>query len=262
MSSHDKIPFELNLLLKQQNVKEIENRFEIKYESFSVETFEEIQDQDPESLSNEKTNLALTLTKWQIDENSFYQRYKADRVEYEQLKRNLECIYHYFACVKLTAKAAKELADVITNLGVQQGSIDAFEEIENDSLEQNVLELIHDNEIRAFWSELENRKKDYDIATKNFKILLEIIDFSGEELDKLKKQYDDVFLKYQHARSEVERELPVLLEKMKEIFHNSMHWLGGNVQEFSKSTAHLDGLIKKAAGNIAGLTAVLIFNLT
>ncbi|KAJ3648977.1 hypothetical protein Zmor_020742 [Zophobas morio] len=246
MSSHGRIPFKLNLLLKQQNVNEIENRFEIKYESLSVETSERIRDEVPEDLDNEKTSLALTLTKWQIDEKSSYLEYKSMWEQYEVLKRNLECVYHYFTCVKLTAKATKEVANIITNLDIQEDTIGAFEEIENDNLEQNVLELIHDNEIRMSWNEMEMRKKDYDIATKNFRILLEIIDFSWDELNQLKKQYNDVFLKYQHARSEL-RKLPALLEKMKDIFYSCLQLLGSNVDEFLKSTASLNNLLKSTS---------------
>ncbi|KYB26746.1 hypothetical protein TcasGA2_TC033655 [Tribolium castaneum] len=242
MSSHDKTPFELNLLLKQQNVQEIENRFEIKYESFSVETFEEIEEPDPECLTNEKTNLALTLTKWQIEENCCYSKHKATWDEYEALKKSMECMYHYFTCVKLTAKATKEMADVVVNL--RGGSSEVFHEIENDRFEEQVLELIHNSEVQTSWDEFERCKRNYDIATKNFKILLEIIDFSWEDLNKLKRQYDDVFLSYQHAQSEVERQLPALLAKMKVIFHNGLGLLGTNVGEFIKCTTGLCDLIQ------------------
>lgn len=242
MSSHEKIPFELNLLLKQQDVKEIENRFEIKYESFRVETYEEIEEQNPECLANEKTNLALTLTKWQIEENSFYLKYKSIWDEYKLLRQNLECIYHYFTCIKLTAKATKEMADMITNLGIRE-STELFQEIQNDNFEQEVLEVIHNNEIKTSWDKFEQCKKNYNIATKNFKILLEIMDFTFDDLYKLKKQFDDVFLEYQHAKSEV-KQLPDFLEKMKVIFHNCLHLLGGNVVEFIKCTTSLCDLIK------------------
>ncbi|RZC37199.1 hypothetical protein BDFB_011341 [Asbolus verrucosus] len=244
------MPLKINLLLKQQNVKQIENQFEIKCESFSLTTFEEIE--DPENLTKEKNNLRLTLRKWQIDENSFHLRNKSIWEEYELFRKNLQCIYHYFVCVKLTAKAAKELANMIINLGGLERNTEAFEEIDNDTMEQSILELIQDNEIRASWIELGACKKDYDIATKNFKILLEIIDFSWEDLNKLKQQYDDVFLKYQHARSQVENELPVSLEKMKEIFYNCLHLLGGNIQEFMICTINLDGLVKTMADRFTG----------
>lgn len=225
--------FQLNLLLQQQSITEI------KYETIRLEEFHTISEEqnteyeDEDINREEKNNLSLTLTKWHIEENTNFQQLKTLWKQYRSIEALLEKIYNYLISLKITIKAGTDLNNFITS-SVQ----------ENNDFDPEKITIQNTETTNNSWEVFENCKKDYDLVTKNFKILLEIIDFSSHEVNQLKKQYDDVFFKYQQARSEIEKTLPTRLEEMKTLLASCLQDVGGQIDGFLTQTSDLRDVLK------------------
>lgn len=63
-------------------------------------------------------------------------------------------------------------------------------------------------ELRVLMEEHKSRKEDFSIAARNFRNFLGSSKLSSTQLEKLRRQYDEILEDYQHSRRSLDMELP------------------------------------------------------
>ncbi|KAK2588030.1 hypothetical protein KPH14_004103 [Odynerus spinipes] len=139
----------------------------------------------------------------------------------------LEALIHYVQSLRVTNLAAHRALDVghlLIGSRVPTGK-DSFktlamqlEQVENKkkarvSFLQDLIEycsksMIMSRQLRVLMDEHKSRKEDFSIAARNFRNFLSTSKLSTSQLEKLRRQYDEILDDYQQSRRILDMELP------------------------------------------------------
>lgn len=244
----------LNLLLKQQIIRQLEETDEeTKYHLNNPDQpFEEcisINKKTSRSVvkfysehtevSQRCDEIKMELANLHVEESVSFQQHKALCESYDLMESLLEHLLQHVECMILEIKSSNRLSLLLNGYAVRDNHINErvshslkklCERPETDILDDIKTKLFislnnYDN-IKQLRLEYEQKKTDYHLAVKNFKIILEVMTVNEKSLVKLKKQLDDVLMTYQHCRCMLNQEMPFVLAERTKVLAECLSLLG------------------------------------
>lgn len=245
----------LNLLLKQQIIQQIEETEEngkmdqlaisksdhksISFESqFSVKETT-IQYRREDDLSTKYEDLKMELANVQVDESTAALQDQVLIESYELVENLLDHVLQYLDCMILEIKSSLRFTQVLNTYVVHENKINGqVSEALKKLCERPELESLEDIKSKLFVSlnrydhikqlkqEHDQRKHDYKLALKNFKIILEVMNINEKSLSKLRQQFEEVLMNYKHARCILNQELPFILSERTKVLADCLKLLG------------------------------------
>lgn len=264
----------LNLLLKQQILRQVsKHEFHeeidrqhgscVKISTSTESTRQKIHsemifsDEPAENDENQHTEIKLALARIQLEESNLNEKYKTLTEQYDLIELLLEHTLQHIECLLLTFRSTSRISNTLDKyIMAQQFSSDILKEsvsILNKTRNYGLLKEIkgklfaalqrheHINQLR---DEYTIRKKNYDLAMKNFKIILEVMRINENTCKKLKSQLDDVLMSYQNCHSILEEELPIIIVEKTKVLFDCFQLFQKDVQLWSEQTVEFSKLIK------------------
>nr|CAH7741665.1 unnamed protein product [Callosobruchus chinensis] len=252
----------LNLLLKQQVVKHIEEidepLEEIEYKELDITKALKLYSEDAHD------EVKICLANVQVEESALSNQHKARCDTYDLLETVLEHVLQHAECVMLEVRSANRLALVLNSFAVRENyANEAVSAALSNLCRSPGLELLEDirtklfvclnghEKIRKLRQEYERRRNNYNLALKNFKIILEVINVSDTSLVKLKKQFDDVLENFQQCRRVLDEKLPSALTERTKVLKESMTMLGGECSIWGRHRSELSSLLRKLGSTVS-----------
>ncbi|KAK9892146.1 hypothetical protein WA026_018345 [Henosepilachna vigintioctopunctata] len=172
------------------------------------------------------------LLEIQIEESKEYEYFSSLWKDCEWLEEIFRHIIQYVDCVKLQTKATNRLSIAFNNLILRENCLTekmsgALRDLCCDpvidpwnNIKTNIYDFMKTFEqIKDHRSKFDEDKNNYEIAMKNFKTVLEVMNISMKELDKLMNQFEQVLWQYQHSRC-------LLIRNMQETKEIGLRFLG------------------------------------
>lgn len=243
-----------NLLLKQQVIRRLTGAKNNDSERKS--TIEE--DEKRESF---KINLINT----QIVESSFMENNKVLCYQFDVLKQVLEHLLNYVECILLDKKHTNRLSmtmhafalndnvlkDTISHQFLpfcEPPDVSVLEEVKVKLL----LTLINLENVSKSRIACQQKEHEYQLAAKNYKIILEVVKLSDTALDDLKKQFDLILGNYQQVRNMLDNELPDYMKETTNVFCQCVGLLCGEMELQTDYKIHFCNIMKDFIGAMPG----------
>ncbi|XP_030765178.1 uncharacterized protein LOC115889339 isoform X2 [Sitophilus oryzae] len=260
---------ELNLLLRQQsggNLYVEENSCR-EVDPDSVTPAAEL---DSDTSDNYET-LKLELVNVQLEEAEALEQHRILRNNYALLEVVLEHIMSHLECVIIEIKSSSRLAHFLNLYCVQERCLDEetssllkkLNQINNvSSLEALKTQLIctinNRDHIKILNEQFEEKYNNFRLALKNFKIILEILNVHNDSLSKLKKQFKEILMDYQHCRCILEREYPFAIAEKAKVLLDCLTSLGESYKYFKDESGILGNVFRNVARNIQENEYILV----
>lgn len=245
-----------------------EEYVKIKKSSSKSVTFGKKHCWDTDELSTRRQKLELMLSRTQVEEASVMERHNELQARFDRVEAVLDALLHYIDCIKLEIGSSYRLCHLINNLVVNEKSA-----VVKDSLVQLIKKLCVDTsfdessaiktkiyeslnatkELEGLFEKYECTKRDFNTGLLNFKILLENMNLSKKQLERLQRQFDSVLLNYQHSRCLLDQELPFVTEARMKVL---VECFGVLSSDLSKVASHR----KDVVGLFGGLQDALKSN--
>ncbi|CAG9863236.1 unnamed protein product [Phyllotreta striolata] len=269
----------LNLLLKQQIIQQIEETEEnekctqlaksnsdqhnsVSYES-QLSVKETTIQYYREDESSKYEDLKVVLANIQIDESTAALQDQVLIESYELIENLLDHCLQYLDCMILEIKSSLRFTQVLNSYVVHENKITGpisnslkkvCETAELESLEDLKSKLFvslnrYEN-IKQLKQEHDQRKNDYKLALKNFKIILEVMNINQKSLNKLRHQFEDVLMNYKHARAVLNQELPFVLTERTKVLSDCLKLLGHECDVWGGNRLDLSRLLMEL-GNLS-----------
>lgn len=239
----------LNLLLKQQVLTKTNNSEEQQHENIiNFQQTIELNEQETvnkfptkstykENYFDQNDDIKLQLGNIQVEESSSIEHHKTLCESYDLLENLLDHILQHVECVILEIKTSNKLATLLNNFATQKLQQETLQ-FDNASLDLSGIEILQEIKNKLYVAlhkyqdmvtirqEYERKEKDYHLALKNFKILLEVMEMNDECLENLKQQFHDVVLGCRNCWSLLEREIPQVMRERMEVLEECLISLG------------------------------------
>ncbi|XP_045461530.1 uncharacterized protein LOC123671609 [Harmonia axyridis] len=173
-----------------------------------------------------------TLLEIQNEESREYEKFAQVWKECELIERIYQQVVQYVDCTKLQMKTSHQLSVLLNHLTLRENYL-------TEDMSRSLKNLCQDPELDS-WNKVNSKiydfmenfdamkelkqkfdddKNNYEIALKNFKMVLEFMSLNLKDLDKLKKQFEHVLWDYQHSRC-------LLFKNMTQVKERSLQFLG------------------------------------
>lgn len=234
-----------------------EEYVKIKKSSSKSVTFGKKHCWDSDELSTRRQKLELMLSRTQVEEANVMERHNELQARFDRVEAVLDALLHYIDCVKLEIGSSYRLCHLINNLVANEKSA-----VVSDSLIQVIKKLCVDTtfdessatktkiyetlnatkELEGLFEKYESRRRDFNTGLLNFKILLENMNLSKKQLERLQRQFDNVLLNYQHSRHVLDEELPYLTNKRIDVLVECFGDLSTDLQKVASNRHDVAGL--------------------
>ncbi|CAH0550881.1 unnamed protein product [Brassicogethes aeneus] len=263
-------PSNLNLLLKQQIIRQLEEANEDHYKRPNYEdcvTIDKKTTISKKIYSSESDfeGLRMTLANTQINESTAAENHKLMCDHYDLLEQVLEHVVQYVECIILESKSMNRLSIALNAFAISDNLItgDATQHFNTLCESPNLATLeevrtklfvcLNSNEnINSLRYECEEKKRDFHLALKNFKIILEVMNINNSSLKKLQHQFEEVLMKYQECRCVLDKELPYVIAERSKVLSECLGLLGQDMETRLEDKLHFSNQIKKLKTSIDG----------
>lgn len=204
-----------------------EEYVKIKKSSSKSVTFGKKHCWDTDELSTRRQKLELMLSRTQVEEAGVMERHNVLQARFDRVEAVLDALLHYIDCIKLEIGSSYRLCHLINNLVVNEKSAVVKDSLiqlmkklcvdtgfdENCAIKTKIYESLNaTKELEGLFEKYECTKRDFNTGLLNFKMLLENMNLSKKQLERLQRQFDSVLLNYQHSRCLLDQELPTVTE--------------------------------------------------
>lgn len=183
----------------------------------------------------------------------------------------MEYLLTLIDCTSLEIKASTRVVSALNTYSIKNQYIDGktsltFKRLmENhdmttlDCFKDKLLLMLNDNSaIKNVYAEFEERHSNYKLALKNFKIILEILNVNDESLRKLKQQFGEVLMDFQHCRCILDQQLPFAIAERTEILAECLICLGNEYDTLADKKKSLGVLFKDIGRKVKENEYVLV----
>lgn len=234
-----------------------EEYVKIKKSSSKSVTFGKKHCWDSDELSTRRQKLELMLSRTQVEEANVMERHNELQTRFDRVEAVLDALLHYIDCIKLEIGSSYRLCHLINNLVVNEKSAVVTDSLiqlikklcvdtafdENNATKTKIYETLNaTKDLEGLFEKYESRRRDFNTGLLNFKILLENMNLSKKQLDRLQRQFDNVLLNYQHSRCLLDQELPYLTDKRMNVLVECFGELSADLQKVSSNRQDLSGL--------------------
>lgn len=234
-----------------------EEYVKIKQSSSKSVTFGKKHCWDTDELSTRRQKLELMLSRTQVEEASVMERHNELQARFERVEAVLDALLHYIDCIKLEIGSSYRLCHLINNLVVNEKSAVVKDSLiqlikklcneigfdENSAIKTKIYESLNaSKELEGLFEKFESTRRDFNTGLLNFKILLENMNLSKKQLERLQRQFDSVLLNYQHSRCLLDQELPFITEAHMNVVVDSLSELSNDLLKVISHRKDLAGL--------------------
>lgn len=160
-----------------------------------------------QEISFRRQQMFLNFSKLQVDESFSIDFHRNLYAKFERTESILNALQQYVDCLNLELKASYRLCSEISGLVVNDNSIKMTEDVlnliktlcqsqlidGNNSITNTILSSLQiDQDITHSTKEYDRRKKDFNIATRNFRLLLNECEFNVPQMEILQRQYEGI----------------------------------------------------------------------
>lgn len=159
---------------------------------------------------------------------------------YKLLEALGEDLLSHIDCVTLEVKSSSRLSQTLNSFALQEQCVDeqisstlkqlhnSYELTTLERFKRQLLMILNDDNghVKKLYGEFQERLSNYKLALKNFKIILEILNVNEDSLKKLKQQFDEVLMDYQHCRCILDHELPFAIAERTKVLADCLISLG------------------------------------
>lgn len=183
----------------------------------------------------------------------------------------MEYLLTLIDCTSLEVKASTRVVSALNTYSIKNQHIDGktsltFKRLMEkhcmttlDCFKEKLLSMLNDNSaIKNVYAEFEERQSNYKLALKNFKIILEILNVNDESLRKLKQQFDEVLMDFQHCRCILDQQLPYAIAERTEVLAECLSCLGKEYDTFADKKKAIAVLFKDIGRKIKENEYVLV----
>lgn len=158
-----------------------------------------------QEISVRRHQMFLNFSKLQVEESLSIDFHRNLYAKFERTETILNALQQYIDCLNLELKASYRLCSEISGLVVNDNSIKMNEDVlhlikklcqlrlvdENNCVTNTILNVLQiDKDIDQTTKEYNRRKRDLNIATRNFRILLSEFEFNIPQMELLERQYE------------------------------------------------------------------------
>lgn len=170
----------------------------------------------------------------------------------------MEHVLNHIDCVMLEIKSASRLSTWLNTYSVHEQCVteqiaptlkrlnENYDLSTFEGFKAKLLTILNDNNsnVKKLYNEFNDRQSNYKLALKNFKIILEILNVNEVSLRKLKQQFDEVLMDYQHCRCILDQELPYAIVERTKVLADCLTFLGAEYDRLADRRSDLGGLFK------------------
>lgn len=214
---------------------------------------------EADELTYRRQKVELQLSKSQLEESHSNDEHNLLQLRHERVENLMQSLVQYLECLQLEAKASYRLCQQLNSLIVNEKSItmtDSLSELikklcENSTLDtnfsfkQNILTSLETTssheELALKYAE---KKRDFNMASQNFKMLLQNANLNLNQLEKLQHQFDGILLSFQHSRCMLDQELPNIISQRMQVLLNSFSTLSCDLKIIATDRLDLSSLLK------------------
>lgn len=157
-----------------------------------------------QEVSLRRHQMFLNFSKLQLEESFSLDSHRKLYGKFERTESILSALQQYIDCLNLELKASYRLCSEISGLVVKDNSTKTNEDAlnlinnlcqlqlidENNCVTNTILDALQvDKDIDHAAKEFNRRKKDLNVASRNFRILLNEYDFNMPQMELLQRQY-------------------------------------------------------------------------
>lgn len=234
-----------------------EEYVKIKKSSSKSVTFGKKHCWDSDEMSTRRQKLELMLSRTQVEEANVMERHNELQARFDRVEAVLDALLHYIDCVKLEIGSSYRLCHLVNNLVVNEKSAFVTDSLmqlikklcvetpfdENGATKTKIYETLNaTKDLEGLFEKYESRRRDFNTGLLNFKILLENMNLSKKQLDRLQRQFDTVLLNYQHSRCLLDQELPYLTDKRMSVLVECFGEMSADLQGVASNRSDLAGL--------------------
>ncbi|XP_066249517.1 uncharacterized protein [Euwallacea similis] len=192
------------------------------------------------ALEDKCEDLKVQLANIQLEESENFEQHKELMESYNLLEAILEHLLNHIEYTVLEIKSATRMCSLLNMYLVPKRCIDekisstlkklteTYPSTTLNGLKGKLLTTLNDDngEIKRLQGEVLEKQRNYSLALKNFKIILEILNVNDNSLRKLQQQFDEVLMDYQHCRCIVDHALPFAIAQRTEVLADCLISLG------------------------------------
>lgn len=214
---------------------------------------------DADELTMRRQKIEMQLSHSQLEEALSAEKHHVLRMRFERTEDVATALLLYLDCLELEEKASYGLCRQLNGLIVNEKSIFVTEQlsaivkglVEDAELKEaftgkeNLRNLLgSDERVEDLMLEYGEKKKDFQTASQNFKILLQNASLNVAQLEKLQRQFDGILLGFQHSRCMLDQELPHVIAKRMEVLVSSFNELGRDLEKIAADRTDMSSLLK------------------
>ncbi|XP_066150352.1 uncharacterized protein [Euwallacea fornicatus] len=196
---------------------------------------------------NRSEDLKVHLANVQLEESENFEQHKELIESYNLLETILEYLLNHIERTVLEIQSATRMCSLLNVYLVRKRCIDdtvtstlkklteTYASTTLNGLKGKLLTILNDNngEIKKLQDEFFEKQRNYSLALKNFKIILEILNVNDGSLRKLQQQFDEVLMDYQQCRCIVNHALPFAIAQRTEVLADCLISLGAEFDIFA-----------------------------
>lgn len=189
-------------------IKKTQAYISLQKKSSKCVTFSNELTMDAEEAAMRRQKIELKLSNSRLEESLSVDRHRTLQNRYERIESILHALLQYIDCLNLELKASYHLCHELNNLVVNEKSLPLTVEIsklikklcevklvdEKCYVKNKIYEALEvDMDVENMATEYSKRKKDFNVATQNFRILLDTTHLNVLQIERLQRQYEGSF---------------------------------------------------------------------
>lgn len=186
-------------------IKKTPDYISLKNKSSKCVTFSNEPTMEAEEAAVRRQKMELKLSNSRLEESLSVDRHRTLQNKYERTESILHALLQYIDCLNLELKASYHLCHELNDLVVNEKSLPLTEEIsklikklcevklvdEKCYVKNKIYEALEvDMDVENMATEYSKRKKDFNVATQNFRILLDTTHLNVLQIERLQRQYE------------------------------------------------------------------------
>lgn len=259
IESYDSDEIEIPVLEQSADPKILDRVNTTKQRNFTVE-----------ELLLKRQNLEVMLANTQLEESGKKDQHKISLNKYLRIEEILQAFLQYLECLNLETSSSLRLSRKINDLIVHDAPNAMNEQMSrllkklceaNSSKHLNLKSkivdgLLENKVIEELVFDYEGSRTDFNIASQNFKLLLDNANLNQKQIDHLQQQYESILVSLQHSRCILDQELPNSIRRLTNIFLETLDRVGEDLSKRVEDRNSLSYLLKTLFASLHGFEEV------
>lgn len=218
-----------------------------------------------DELITRRQNLDLKLANTQFEETIKMNHHQMIMIKLHRLESILQTLIQYIDSIRLeekySVKICEELDHILTNdasgnitepvLKLVQSLPEKRSSKELSFLQHKIYKCLSKSKtVHDLDFEYNNRKKDYILATQNYRLLLQNGHLSEKQLNHLQKQYEGILVNFEHSLCLLQEEVPHCMKGFVSVLLESFKMLSDGLLKGNELRGDVSSLLKLLSNSL------------